>query len=121
MSTTTTTQTPEVIATDQAVAAAKDAGELLSTLETANPALYAQLFGSLATYGKSAAAPLVGSLLGALVAHYGLGPYVTADTLNLATEALVGVGTGAGAIVMHWISKKPARALQTPTTQGTTP
>ena len=97
--------------TDQAVALAKDGAQMVASFETVNPALYAQLVGSLATYGKSAAAPLVGSALGALVAHYGLGPFVTADTLTLLTEVLVAIGTSAGALVMHWFGKAPGRAL----------
>lgn len=108
------TSQQQVIQTDVAVSVAQNGAQLLSAFQVANPALYAQLVGSLATYGKSAAAPLLGSLLGLLVAHYGLGPYVTPDILTLTTEALVALGTGIGAIVMHWWSKWPGRALQTP-------
>jgi hypothetical protein len=100
--------------TDQAFALAEDGAMFLSQIETTNPALYAQLVGSLATYGKSAAAPVVGSVLGLLVAHYGLGPYVTADTLSFLTDALVGLGTAGGAMLMHWIGKAPGRALGPP-------
>ncbi len=49
---------PNTTATDKAVAAAKDAPELVSILQTANPALYAKLTGSLATYSKSDTAPV---------------------------------------------------------------
>jgi hypothetical protein len=121
MSTTTTITTPPLgepnsagqptTVTDQAVAFAADGAKLITNLQTANPALYAQLVGSVATYGKSAAAPLVGSLLGLAVARWGLQPYVTADTLSLATNALVGLGTAVGALIMHWWAKAPGRAL----------
>jgi hypothetical protein len=96
----------------EAVAVAKEGSHFVALVQTADPALYAQLVGSLATYSKSAAAPLVGSVLGLLVAKYGLGPYVTPDILNLATEALVAIGVSAGAAAMHWLSKAPGRALQ---------
>ena len=109
-----TTTTPPPTPTDRAVALAKNGAEFVAMAQTVDPALYAQLVGSLATYGKSAAAPLVGSLLGLLVARYGLGSYVTPDTLNLLTEALVAAGTAAGAAAMHWISKSPGRKLATP-------
>lgn len=107
--------------TDAAVNAATTGAELLQNLQTNDPALYQQLTGSLATYGKSAAAPLVGSLLGLLIAHYGLGPYMTPDALNLLTEALVAIGTGAGALIMHWIGKRPGNKLATPTPPAAPP
>jgi len=95
-----------------AVAVARSGAELVQTLQREDPALYAQLVGSLSTYSKSAAAPIVGSLLGLVVAHYGLGPYLGTETLNLLTEALVGLGMAAGAAFMHWFGKRPGRALQ---------
>lgn len=107
--------------TTAAVAIAQDGAQLLSAFQIANPPLYAQMVGSLATYAKSASAPLVGSLLGLLVAHYGLGPYVTPDILNLATEGLVALGTGTGALAMHWWSKSPARALLAPSVPAAAP
>lgn len=97
--------------TNAAISAAETGAALLNNLQTADPALYQQLVGSFSTYGKSAAAPLVGSLLGLLVAHYGLAAIVTPDTLNLLTDALVALGTGAGALVMHWIGKRPGNKL----------
>ena len=96
----------------EAVNIAKDGAEFVALVQSSDPALYAQLVGSLATYGKSAAAPLLGSLLGLLIAKYGLQPYVTADMINLLTEALVAAGTGIGALVMHYLSKAPGRTLQ---------
>jgi hypothetical protein len=115
MSATTTAPAPTPAAqtaqTNAAISAAETGAALLNNLQTADPALYQQLVGSFSTYGKSAAAPLVGSLLGLLVAHYGLASYVTPDTLNLLTDALVALGTGAGALVMHWIGKRPGNKL----------
>lgn len=103
--------------TDEAVAAAKNAPELLTFLQTMNPALYAQLTGSLGTYGKSAAAPVVGAIVGAVVAHYGIACTTavttgcwSADFIGYVTDSLVLAGTAAGALVMHWVSKSPARA-----------
>jgi hypothetical protein len=100
--------------TNAAVNWAQTGAQLLTAFQTANPALYEQLVGSVATYGKSALAPIVGAALGLAVAKLGVGSYVTPDTLNLLTDALVGLGTGAGALAMHWWSKRPGRALQTP-------
>lgn len=111
MSATVTPATTETVRTNQVIEVVKAGSDLVDGLKTANPALYAQLVGTLATYGKSAAAPLVGSALGALIAHYGLGPYVTPDLLTFATDALVALGTTAGALVMHWWGKRPGRAL----------
>jgi|SRR6185437_4068040 len=124
--------------TDQAIEVSRDGAKLIANLQTADPALYAQLVGSLATYGKSASAPVVGALIGALVARYGLGctnptatNCFTPDTVNLLTEVIVGAGTALGAVVMHWIGKIPGRKLAAgvpvapsatlPGTQGTTP
>ena len=109
---------PQTVRTNAAINAAESGAALLNNLQTADPALYAQLVGSVATYGKSAAAPLVGSLLGLFVAHYGLGPYVTPDTLTFLTDALVGLGTVAGAAIMHWLSKAPARKMAAPPAAG---
>jgi hypothetical protein len=115
----------EVVATNNVVAFARNGAELVDGFATANPALYAQLVGSLSTYSKSAAAPIVGSLIGLLAAKYGLGPYLSTETVNLLTELLVGAGTVAGAAFMHWYGKRPGRELAaapaTTTTQGATP
>lgn len=102
-------------ATDNVIAVVKDGNQLVAALQTVNPALYAQIVGTLGTYSKSAAAPLVGSALGLLVAHYGLGSYLSAETLSLLTDLLVAAGTAAGAAAMHWWSKRPGRALAAPT------
>jgi hypothetical protein len=114
---------PEVVATNNVIAVVQDGNELISALQTANPALYAQLVGSLSTYGKSAAAPIVGSLIGLLAAKYGLGPYLSTETVNLLTELLVGAGTVVGAAFMHWYGKRPGRELAAapPTTTEPTP
>jgi hypothetical protein len=108
------TQPTAATPADSAVAIAKNGAQLVAILQQADPALYAQLVGSLATYSKSAAAPLIGAGLGLGIAKLGIGSYVTPEIQNLLTEALVALGTGAGAVVMHWWSKGPGRALQAP-------
>jgi len=117
--------------TNAAIAVAQAAPGLLTTLQTVNPALAAQLTGSLATYSKSAAAPIVGLVVGAVVAHFGLACSATTvaaagcwspDTINLVTEICCAAGTGIGALAMHWLSKAPARSVlaeTTATTKGT--
>lgn len=108
-------------ATDEAVTAAKNAPQLLTILEDVNPALYAQLLGSAATYSKSAAAPVVGVAVGALVARFGLACTATVTTacwtqgtVDTVTDLCVAAGAALGALVMHWISKAPARAVAAP-------
>lgn len=103
---------PATTPASNAVAIAKGGAELVSLLQSQDPPLYAQLVGSLATYGKSAAAPVVGALVGLLVAKLGVASIVTPDLQALLTDALVGLGTAAGAAAMHWLSKAPGRALQ---------
>lgn len=95
-----------------AVAIAKGGAQLVSLVQTADPALYAQLVGSVTTYAKSAGAPLVGAAVGLLVAKLGVASIVTPDLQALLTDALMAVGTAAGAAAMHWLSKAPGRALQ---------
>jgi hypothetical protein len=108
----------QIAATNAAVAAAQGAAEAINAFETANPALYAQMVGSLGTYGKSALTPAISGLIGGAVTHYGLscGAVVTAgcwsaDNVQLATLAVTAVCSAIGAAVMHWISKSPARAV----------
>lgn len=129
MSTTTAPPDPVAAATTAAIDIARDAPTLVAGLEASNPAMAAQLTGSLATYAKSGAAPIVGMIVGTLAAHYGLAcTAVTAATgacwsqevINNVTYALIGLGASAGALVMHWISKWPARRVLAATTvQGT--
>jgi hypothetical protein len=124
--------------TDQAIEVSRDGAKLIANLQTADPALYAQLVGSLMTYAKSGAAPVVGAFVGVIVAHWGLACTATAvngcftpDMVNMITYAIVGAGTALGAVVMHWIGKIPGRKLAAgvpvapsatlPGTQGTTP
>ena len=114
-----TTNTPaQIHATNEAVAVAKGAAEAISAFETANPALYAQMVGSLGSYSKSAAAPVIGLVVGAEVAHLGLacGAAVTtgcwsADTVQTVTLVCCAAFSAAGAALMHWMSKSPARAV----------
>ena len=115
---TTTTPAATLAATNEAVAVAKGLAEAISAFETANPALYAQLVGSLGTYGKSAAAPVIGLIVGAEVARLGLacGAAVTtgcwsADTVQTVTLVCCAAFSAAGAALMHWMSKSPARAV----------
>lgn len=95
-----------------AVAVAKGGAEFVALVQQADPALYSQLVGSLATYSKSVAAPLVGAGVGLLVAKLGVANIVTPDLQALLTEALVALGTAVGAAVMHWVGKAPGRLLQ---------
>lgn len=102
---------PEVVATNNVIAVVQNSAEFFEGIKAANPALYNQMVGSLSTYGKSAAAPAIGSLLGLAAAYWGLSPYLSAETLNLLTEVLILIGTSAGAIFMHWWGKRPGREL----------
>lgn len=108
----TVTPTPPAENASAAVALARGGAQFVQTLQTADPALYVQLVGSFATYGRSAAAPVVGGLLGLLVAYLGLKDIVTPDLQGLLTNAIVGLGTALGAAAMHWYGKRPGRALQ---------
>ena len=107
-----TTNSGTTTPASDAVAVAQTGAQFVATVQAADPALYGQLVGSLSTYSKSAAAPVVGAVVGLLVAKFGLAQIVTPDLQNLLTEALVGVGTAAGAAIMHWWSKAPGRALK---------
>lgn len=109
--------TPPKTPTDQAVDDARGFAQAVSFLQTDNPALAAQITGSLSTYGKSALAPIIGGGVGLIVAHYGLscGSQPTAgcwspDLINQVTDAIVLVCASGAAAVMHWLSKAPARA-----------
>lgn len=109
-----------VKATNIAVVAAKDLPDLLTKLNTVNPALYAQLTGTLATYAKSAAAPAVGLVVGEIVAKGvdALGVTWTADTTALVTNLILVVGAAGAAAINHWFSKRPANtAVATTETQ----
>lgn len=104
--------------TNIASSVALDFPEIVAGLEQVNPGIADQLKGSWQTYAKSGAAPVVGMLVGAAAAHYGLAcaPGTTTacwspDFVNQVTLALIAVGTSAGALVMHWISKFPARKV----------
>jgi len=102
---------PEVVATNNVIAVVQNGNQLIAGIKEANPALYNQMVGSLSTYGKSAAAPIVGSVIGLVAAHYGLGPYLSTEMVNLLTWLLVGAGTAAGSAFMHWRGKATAREL----------
>lgn len=107
-----TQPTPEVKATNNVIAVVQTGSQLVAALETANPALYAQLVGSLSTYSRSALAPFAGLLVGWAVAHWGLSPYLGTETQEILTNALACVGASAAALGMHWIGKRPGVALQ---------
>jgi hypothetical protein len=113
MSATTTPKTP----TDQAVDDARGFAQAVSFFQTDNPALAAQITGSLSTYAKSGAAPIVGAILGWAVPHYGLACSVpptpgcwSPDLINQVSEVAGLVCASAASLVMHWLSKAPARA-----------
>lgn len=105
---------------DTAIAISRTLAATVDEWQATNPALAAQVTGSLATYLKSGVAPVVGSFVGYGAAHLGL--MCTAatiansgcwsqGTIDLVTEILVMAGTGIGALIMHWHSKAPARAV----------
>jgi hypothetical protein len=113
-------QPPGVVTvTDRAVAAARSGAQLLANFQQVNPALAEQLTGSVATYSKSGAAPLVGAAIGWGAAHYGLmcsastaavaGCWTDA-TVTLVTAICIAAGTALSAGGMHWLAKAPARA-----------
>jgi hypothetical protein len=111
----------EVKATNTAISFARNAPELLDGLKAANPAMAAQLTGTVATYSKSGAAPLVGSIVGWLAAHFALmcssavaSNCWTQDTVNIVTALCIAAGTSLFALGMHWWSKAPTRALVAP-------
>ena len=114
------TNTPNTLALTNTVIndARTGAGPAIAALQTANPALYALLLGSGGTYGRAFIAPVVGAVVGWAVAHWALGCSGTAtagcwtpDTVNAITEIVTTGCGGLAALVMHWISKSPARAI----------
>ena len=110
--TSTPTPTATTAATNDVIKVARDAPELLAGFQAANPALAAQLTGSLATYLKSGGAPLVGTAIGYLVAHYALG--WSQGDIDLATEICCAIGAAVVSAANHWWSKAPARAMLAP-------
>ena len=122
MSTTTQPQ-PARTPADNAIAMANTTATAVESLRTTAPDAYALLLGSAGTYTKSGLAPVIGMIVGAVVAHFGLAcpttgtataTCLTHDTITLATT-LITVAFGAGAaLINHWISKAPGRALATP-------
>ena len=112
---------PGVKATNAAISLARNAPELLAGLQAVNPAVAAQLTGTVATYSRSASAPLVGAAVGWIAAHFGLmcsaaaaANCWTADTVTTVTALCVAAGTSLSALGMHWLSKAPTRALVAP-------
>ena len=96
--------------------------EQITRLEAVDPALAAQLTGSLATYLKSGASPVAGAVagwfVGQAVGYFGLACTATVTTacwspgfVDGVANALAVAGTALGALVMHYISKAPARAV----------
>ena len=120
---TPTSQTPpQATATTRAIFIARDAPTLISNLESANPALAAQLTGAWDTYAKAGASPAAGAvagwLVGQAVGYFGLACTATVTTgcwspdfVNDVSRVLAVLGTVAGGLVMHWISKAPTRAV----------
>lgn len=108
--------------TNAAISAAQDGITLLNTLQTADPALYAQLVGSVATYSKSSGGTLACGIIAWGAAQWGMACSATVTTNCLtpeATQVLGGVAALAGAfvgsLIMHKIGKLPGQKLTAPT------
>ena len=104
------------------VALAKDLPAQAAALEAVDPELAAQLTGSLQTYFKAGASPVVvgiaGWIVGQAVGYFGMACSATVTTACWSPEFVNGVanvlavaGTAGGALAMHWLSKAPFRAV----------
>lgn len=125
----TQSTTTRAFATNTAMNAARDLPDAIAKLEKVDPALAAQLTGSLATYFKAGASPVAagvaGWLVGQAVGAAGLACSAAVTTScwspefqSAASNVLALVFTAAGALVMHWWSKAPARAVVAGTVVG---
>lgn len=117
MSQTTAPSNP-VAATNAVISVADTAPQAIAGIKTAFPALYALMLGSPTTYGRAFIAPVVGAGVGLLVSRYALACAAgvttgcwTPDTVSAVTDIISTLCGGLAALVMHWISKAPARVM----------